>query len=371
MASIIKIKRSSGSLQPTTLAEGELAYSFGAGIQSNGGDRLYFGNGTTVDVIGGRYFTKMLAHAPGTLAGSSAIIVDENLKVNNFKVDNLDIDGNTISSTNTNGNVVLSPNGVGTVDVSNSRIVNVATPTGTGDAVNKQYVDTLVTESLPSNVLTISGDSGSVGMNIDSDNLQIIAGANGLTTSITRAGADVSVALSLSQDIQTTASPVFAGMTLAGDLVVNGGDLVTNVLTFNLVNTTATTVNFAGEAGIVNIGAATSNVVIADDASVGGDLTITGNLTVNGTTTTTDVVNSVVADPLLNLASGNNSNILDIGFFGQYDTDQFTGLFRDASDSNKYKLFATGTVTDNSVSVGTLADLVVGTLDAVIDGGTY
>jgi hypothetical protein len=56
-------------------------------------------------------------------------------------VDNLRLDGNTISSTNTNGNVVLDPNGIGSVDVSSAKIINVALPTSNTDAANKEYVD--------------------------------------------------------------------------------------------------------------------------------------------------------------------------------------------------------------------------------------
>jgi hypothetical protein len=63
-------------------------------------------------------------------------------------VDNLNVNGNTISSADTNGNIVLDPNGTGAVDVSSAKIVNVATPTSTNDAANKQYVDTLVASGI-------------------------------------------------------------------------------------------------------------------------------------------------------------------------------------------------------------------------------
>jgi hypothetical protein len=67
---------------------------------------------------------------------------------------------------------------------------------------------------------------------------------------------------------------------------------------------------------------------------------INGNLTVNGTTTTVDSENVSVKDPLIALARDNESNTLDIGFYGQYTSSgtKYTGLFFDATDS-KFKLF--------------------------------
>ena len=56
-------------------------------------------------------------------------------------IDNLTIDGSSITAAAGNNSVNLVPTGTGTVDVASKRITNVATPTGTNDAVNKGYVD--------------------------------------------------------------------------------------------------------------------------------------------------------------------------------------------------------------------------------------
>ena len=105
MASIIRIKRSSVSGNPSTLGAGELAYSALTDNGSNGGDRLYIGIGAETSgnaanhfVIGGKFFTDRLDHTAGTLTASSAIVVDSNSKIDNLKVDNLDLNGNTIST---------------------------------------------------------------------------------------------------------------------------------------------------------------------------------------------------------------------------------------------------------------------------------
>jgi len=64
-----------------------------------------------------------------------------------------------------------------------------------------------------------------------------------------------------------------SNVTVAGDLAVNGGDITTTQTTGNLFNTTATTVNLAGAATTVSIGANTgtttvNNNLVADDISV-------------------------------------------------------------------------------------------------------
>ena len=139
MASIIRIKRSSTSGNPTTLGAGELAYSALTNNDSNGGDRLYIGIGSETAgdaanhiVIGGKYFTDLLDHTRGTLTASSALITDASSKLDNLKVDNLDLNGNTISTTDSNGNLVLAPNGTGKVSLTSS---NAASSTSTGALV--------------------------------------------------------------------------------------------------------------------------------------------------------------------------------------------------------------------------------------------
>ena len=129
MASIIRIKRSNTAGNPSTLGNGELAYSALSGTQSNGGDRLYIGFGSETAgnaadhiVIGGKYFTDMLDHVAGTLTANSAVIVDGNSKVDVFNVDNLRLDGNTLSSTNSNGDINIQPNGTGAVNLYNPYI---------------------------------------------------------------------------------------------------------------------------------------------------------------------------------------------------------------------------------------------------------
>ena len=142
MASIIRIKRSSGTSKPSALQWGE--YGYVTGIGSFGGtnqykDRVFLGDdGTNANPIGGYFYTSMMEHAAGAIAGQAnantrnqdrgvvAVTVPatnsglggaESLKVDQWNVDNLRLDGNVISSTDTDGDIKLDPNGTGEVHI--------------------------------------------------------------------------------------------------------------------------------------------------------------------------------------------------------------------------------------------------------------
>ncbi len=108
-------------------------------------------------------------------------------------------------------------------------------------------------------------------------------------------------ASSIDLGLETTDSPQFVGLTLTGDAAVNGGDITTSATTFNLVNATATTVNFAGAATTLNIGAATGNT------TVNNNLIVTGDFTVNGTASIIDTTNLSVEDRFVILNHGSGS----------------------------------------------------------------
>ena len=107
--------------------------------------------------------------------------------------------------------------------------------------------------------------------------------------------------------------------------------------TGNYVATIAGTTN---EIEVSGSGSETAAVTIG----LPDNVTIAGNLTVNGTTTTVNSDTLAVKDPLIKLATDNSgADSVDIGFYGLYDTsgsqDLYAGLFRDANDSGKFKLF--------------------------------
>ena len=137
-------------------------------------------------------------------------------------------------------------------------------------------------------------------------------------------------------------------------------------------NTTAValggTMTFAGTTNEIEVAESSGTVTIG----LPNNVTISGNLTVSGDTTTVNTATLAVEDPLINLATGNNSSdAVDIGFYGLYDTsgsqDLYAGLFRDAGDG-KFKLFkdnqAAPTTTVNTSGTGYAVATLVANLEA-------
>jgi len=118
MAQTIKIKRSTSAAVPASaLQAGELAYSFNS-------SKLFIGDGSNNDIIGGELFTNMLDHSAGTLTASSAILVDSNSKIDQVLIDNMRF-GTTANTIDTSsGNLTIAPAGSlvithgGTIDLS-------------------------------------------------------------------------------------------------------------------------------------------------------------------------------------------------------------------------------------------------------------
>ena len=126
MATIIKIKRSTGSSAPSGLEQGELAYVYDTSNASTGaggnGLRLFIGDHTSTSnaaiEIGGQYYKLLLDHTHGTLTASSAVIVDSSKRIDELLIGNNATTGGTIKlneGTNNGAHFVAlkAPNSVG------------------------------------------------------------------------------------------------------------------------------------------------------------------------------------------------------------------------------------------------------------------
>ena len=304
MATIIRIKRSSTAGNPATLAAGEMAYSSLAGGVNNGGDRLYIGTGTETngdaanhEVIGGKYFTSMMDHAPGTLTASSAILVDSSSKINMLKVDNIQLDSSTIDTLD--GNALKMGQ---QVNMESNKIINLGTPSAGTDAATKAYVDGITGGG--SITLQGAGDTGTVNVSLADSALSVLGGT-GLTSSAT--GTAITVNLDntavtagsygsatsvpvLTVDAQgriTAASTASVSSTLNVKSGQAGGDssdisLIDSALTFGTgtgidVFVSGATVTYSAElATTSNIGAASFNG--NDFNVVAGAVSLSGNI---------------------------------------------------------------------------------------------
>ena len=159
-----------------------------------------------------------------------------------------------------------------------------------------------------------------------------------------------------------------------------GITLSTNTLNVDAAQTQITSV------GALDTGSITSGFTSIDVGA--GAITTTGtvtagNLVVTGSTTTVNTATVTVEDPLMALASGNNAaDAVDIGFYGLYDTsgsqDLYSGLFRDANDSGKWKLFkdlqaaptTTVNVSGTGYATGTLVANIEGNVTGNVTGNT-
>ena len=373
MATTIQIKRSTGSSAPgaSDLVEGELAYA-----EDRSGDgasaKLYIssidsGGNESIQEIGGKYYTDLLDNATNANTASTIVKRDGSGNIAAGTISFGSISDGTITAT-------------AFVDEDNMAS-NSATLIPTQQSV-KAYVDSQVTAS----DLDAAGDSGTIDIDLDSESLTV-AGGTGITTAAS--GTTITATL----DDTAVSAGSYGSASAIPVLTIDAQGRITSASTA----TTSSTLTIGADSGsddTVTVGTDTLNFVGTNNEiettvsnnqiqiGLPNNVTISGNLTVSGTTTTVDSTTLSVADPLIILASGNNSSdAVDIGMYGLYDTsgsqDLYGGLFRDADDSGKWKLFkdlqaaptTTVNVSGTGYTVGTLVAAIESS-SATITGGT-
>ena len=183
-----------------------------------------------------------------------------------------------------------------------------------------------------------------------------------------------------SGDVDVTGEINAASAAITGAAVITTTLAAGNTTATGFVNAT-TTIQSGGDitagadvdiTGEVNAASA----AIVGNASVGGVLTVSGNLIVSGTTTTVSSTTVEINDNLIKLAAnqtGTDDDLVDTGLymaFDDSDTQKYSGMFRDKSNSNKAFVFVEGITGEpgNEVSY-TASNLAY--IEAIIDGGTY
>ena len=192
MATVIKILRSSGTAAPLNLGQGQMAYTYGTGDQSNRGDRLFIGTGTetagnaaNVEVIGGKYFADLASHVHGTLTASSAIITDSNNAIDQLLVGNHASNGGAIQfneSTNTGNARSVTLRSPATL-AGNVVLTLPATAGSDGQYLKVDSSGNTSWASVASGAFTVAADSGT---NEDFSTGEILTfeGGEGITTTV-------------------------------------------------------------------------------------------------------------------------------------------------------------------------------------------
>ena len=406
MAALTRIKHltSSGTTAPSNLLKtGEIAYTYGGGTQANNGGRVFIGTGSesggiasSQEIIGGKYFTDLLDHVHGTATAGSALIVDNNLHVDQLNLGALALEssggsGQVVTSIETSmpgsptdaqlitaaalktyidaevtaqdldfqgdsggalsidldsetltiaGGTGLSTAGSGntvTVNLDNTNVTAGTYGSATEIPILTVNAQGQITSANVANVatqLTVDADTGTQNVDLLSDDLQIVGTSNEIETSVAKANNEVTVTVGLPDDVT-----IGNDLTVTTDLDVGTGNFTVAGATGNTVIDGTLQVN-----GNVNLGNATSDEVV-----------IAGNLTVQGTTTTVESTTITLDDPVIALAdntSSNTSDGLDRGVRFKWGTGSAvaTGFFGFDIQSERFVFTKDETVTSDDFS---------------------
>lgn len=274
MASIITIKKSGVNASPSSLASGEMAYTW----ESTTGGKLLIGWGSEVGgeaanitAIGGKFYTDKLNHASGTATANAALILGDSKEVDEITIGNIKVVGNTISSTT--GNIVLDATGF--VDANSTKIINLDTPTTGTDAANKAYVDSEISALDAGSDINFTTDSGSGNVTLSTEIFEVLGGT-GLTTS-----SDSNNAITVTLDDTAVTTGTYGSTTSVPVITVDQQGRLTSVSSASI----STDLSIAGDSG-------TDTVSLLDDT-----LTFVG-----GSAITTAITNNQVSIGLDNTA---------------------------------------------------------------------
>jgi hypothetical protein len=296
----IKIKRSTTTSSPASLAAGELAYSY----LSN---TIFIGSpaGTGVLNVGGQYYTSQVDSATDLNTGGTLVRRDPTGNVS----------FNNITANAINGTVVgsLTGNANSATQLQTARDFSISGGDISASAVSFNGTQNV---TLNASLNSIAGLSAGVYGGATAIPVVTVA-ANGRVMAISNTS--ISTSFGIAGDTGT--DTVNGGDTM----YFVGGDGITTAVTNNTISYAVDTTVFR------------SNTAIAKQ-TVDGDVEISGNLIVLGVSTTVNVATLSVEDSLIALARNNTTDAVDIGFYGHYNdgTNKHAGVYRHAGTQEFY-----------------------------------
>ena len=273
MALTLQIKRSSGSTAPSSLQDGELAYT-------HGNEKLFIGDGSTVKLIGGKSFNDLIDHTAGTLTASSAILVDSNKAIDDLIVGNSGTTGGSIKIKEGTSNGVhhiqlKAPNALG----ANLELELPGTDGSSGQFLSTNGSGTLSFADVPSGSFTLSADSGTNDV-FTTGQVLTFTGGTGISTVVSNNEITMNLD-SIANSSLTNDSVSLGGVTVAlgGTDATPAFDL-TDATNYPTSSLTGTISNAQLGGSIANSKLANSSVTIGSDAiALGGTQTDLNGLT--------------------------------------------------------------------------------------------
>ena len=181
---------------------------------------------------------------------------------------------NITLTTGSNGSVTIAASGGGTPGGATTQIQfnNAGAFAGDAELTYNSTTDTL------------TGVTGSFYRVVATDEVR----ANGGSVTTTQTTFNLVNTTATTLNVGGAATAITMGDATSATTTVRGGTVVGNTATQNVFNTTATSVNFAGAGTDINVGAATGNLYLKNaTTNVSGNIVLAGDIAVNGGDVTT------------------------------------------------------------------------------------
>lgn len=331
----------------------------------------------------------------GTVAANKAVVVDANKDLSSLRnlslttVNNVTITAPATGSTLTivNGKTLTVSNTLTFTGTDSSSVAFGAggTVAYTGSGLNQFAATTsaqlagIISDETGTGALVFATSPTLVTPVLGTPTSGTLTNCTGLPISTGVSGLAAGVATFLATPSSANLASAVTDETGTGVLVFGTSPAFTTSVTtastsFDVFNTTATTIKAFGAATTLNFGASTGTTTVNNSLSVSGDVTVTGNLVINGTTTTVNSTTVTIDDPIFTIGGDtaptvddnkdrgiefrwHNGTAAKRGFFGFNDNAGKFTFIPDATNTSEVFSGALGTIDVGAVHINGSAAL--------------